>query len=57
MAEVVTIALSVVEEYEQKTQFVFGRRDCWCRLGMPAEEGGGEQQRSVEGGTERKLVV
>ena len=26
-------------------------------LGMPAKEGGGEQQRSVEGGTERKLVV
>ena len=27
------------------------------RLGMPAEEGGGERQRSVEGGTERKCVV
>ena len=48
MAEVVTIALSVVEEYEKKTQFVFGRRYCWCRLGMPAEEGGAEQQRWEE---------
>ena len=57
MAEVVTNALSVVEEYEKKTQFVFGRWYCWCRLGMPAEEGGAEQQRCVEGGTERKLVV